>query len=463
MALERLSSEDAEILRLESTAVRGHTCKVAVVGAAEGVATPELEAIRAHVDRRLPRVPRFREKVMPTPLGIAEPMWVDDAQFDVASHVREAARDLPPDDLPLVVGHVMSERLEHERPLWAIDVAWLDDGRFAVIWRIHHCMADGMTCIKWGDELLWDSEPNPPEDEPREWHPADEPGTPQLLALAGRDRAAGAARAATGAARAVVSPAAWRGAASELVRLPGTLRRELLPGGKSEPSPLDHRLGNLRGVAFASRPLAELKKIEHAVAQKVTVNDTVLAAVAGGLRDWLSGSGSPHDLRVQIPVSMHRRDHHDEGNRDTFLNVDLPISEPDPVARLERIGAETQERKERHDADEMFAFFHSLSHVRPVFQAVERFATRPNEFALSVSNVPGPREERWFMGRPVEELYTIAEPADRHALRVSVVSSAGTMYFSLCADPEAVDGPALREIAEGVDRTIAELLARTGA
>jgi WS/DGAT C-terminal domain len=187
----------------------------------------------------------------------------------------------------------------------------------------------------------------------------------------------------------------------------------------------------------------------------------VLAAVAGGLRHWSERTGKPHDLRVQIPVSMHQRERHDEGNRDSFLNVDLPLSEADPVARLERIGAETRERKEHHDAAELYAFFHALSHVRPLFAAAERYASQPREFALSVSNVPGPREKRWFMGSRVEELYTIAEPADRHALRVSVVSSAGTMFFALCADPDAIEG--LEEIALGIDRSVEELLVRTGA
>jgi diacylglycerol O-acyltransferase len=189
MSLERLSSDDAHILRLESVCVCGHTCKVAVVEPSEDGAAPDIDAIRAHVDLRLPRVPRFRQKVEFTPLDLAGPVWVDDPEFDVREHVQVAAQDIPAADFPALVGRLMAERLDHRRPLWAIDVAWFDDGRMGIVWRIHHCMADGMTAIAWGDRLLWDSEPHPPDDEPQRWSPDSQPGSAKLLAHAARDQA----------------------------------------------------------------------------------------------------------------------------------------------------------------------------------------------------------------------------------------------------------------------------------
>ena len=120
------------------------------------------------------------------------------------------------------------------------------------------------------------------------------------------------------------------------------------------------------------------------------------------------------------------------------------------------INAETRSRKEHHDPAELYSFFHSLSHVRPLYGVVSGFASGPREFALSVSNVPGPREPVRLLGVNVGELYSVAEPADRHALRASAISLAGRMGFGFCTDPGAVPGVA--ELADGLDSSLAELL-----
>ncbi len=147
-------------------------------------------------------------------------------------------------------------------------------------------------------------------------------------------------------------------------------------------------------------------------------------------------------MRVQIPVSMHHRgeDPDELGNRDSFLFCDLPVAEPDPRKRLAAINAETLSRKQHHDADELYSFFHSLSHIRPLYRVASKLASGPREFALSVSNVPGPREPVQVLTGRVAELYSVAEPADRHALRASAVSLAGRMGFGFCTDPAAVPG-----------------------
>ena len=164
-------------------------------------------------------------------------------------------------------------------------------------------------------------------------------------------------------------------------------------------------------------------------------------------------------MRVQIPVSMHHRgeDPDELGNRDSFLFCDLPVAESDPRRRLAAINAETRSRKRHHDPDELYSFFHSLSHVRPLYRVASELAAGPREFALSVSNVPGPRDPVALLGGRVAELYSVAEPADRHALRASVVSLAGRMGFGFCTDPDAV--PGVGELAEGLDASLEELSA----
>ncbi|MGH2956339.1 MAG: WS/DGAT domain-containing protein, partial [Solirubrobacterales bacterium] len=245
-----------------------------------------------------------------------------------------------------------------------------------------------------------------------------------------------------------------------LVRLPGALRRELRPGADT---PLDRHIGSAREIAWTAFPLERLKGIGHATGEGITVNDVVLAVVAGGLRGWLEGHGSPPaNLRVQVPVCLHLRDGGGEiGNRDSFLNVDLPLAESDPLQRLRTINAETAERKLDHDADTLYDFFHALGRFRPLYRGVTRVISGPREFALSVSNVPGPRERPLVCGHEVREFCTFAEPADRHALRVAVVSLGGDLAFGLCSDPEAIGE--LDRLADALEGSVAELEAASGA
>ena len=220
------------------------------------------------------------------------------------------------------------------------------------------------------------------------------------------------------------------------MRLPSALWRELRPGRDTT---LDQHIGPAREVAWTTFPLERLKRIGHS--QGATVNDVVLAVVAGALRRWLPQAGGiAKDLKVQCPVCLHAQEEEkgELGNRDSFMNVDLPIAEPDPQERLRFINAETSERKLDHDADALYAFFHALSRFRPLYKGVTRLTAGPREFALSVSNVPGPRERAVILGHAVEQLASFAEPADRHALRISVVSLAGELAFGLCSDPDAI-------------------------
>jgi WS/DGAT/MGAT family acyltransferase len=247
---------------------------------------------------------------------------------------------------------------------------------------------------------------------------------------------------------------------TEVLHLPGAVHREL--GGRGGRSPFDRPIGSARALAFVIAPLAEMKAIGHARPHRSTVNDVLLAIVAGGVRRWLlSGRARLPRLRAQIPVSLHHRDESDDtiGNRDSFLNVDLPLAEPDPRARLDAIRAETARRKRLGDAVELYDFFHALARFRHLAGAVERAAASPHEFSLSISNVPGPGAALEVLGRPVERLCTVAEPADHHALRVSAISCAGELAIGLCTDPEAL--PGVRSLAEAVDRSLAELRAAT--
>ncbi len=408
---ERLSQDDAQILRLESPVIKGHTGKVLVIAPGSDGRALSIDRLRDQVGRRMAAFPRLSQRIEEPRLGLGRPAWVEAPEVDLDWHVAEAERadPLSDEELRRAVGDLLSERLDHTRPLWRLDALPLTGERTAIVGRIHHAMADGVSAIRLIAGMLWDTNgqqtppPSPQEEK------ADSP-----------------------------PPAADGGETRIMVRLPSALRRELRRGRDTK---LDQHIGPAREVAWTTFPLERLKRIEHGAAGHVTVNDVVLAVVAGALRRWLPGIGGiADDLRVQCPVCLHAREESEGqlGNRDSFMNLDLPISEPDPATRLRLINTETSERKVDHDADALYAFFHALGRFRPLYQGVTRLTSGPREFALSVSNVPGPRQRPVILGHPIEQFCSFAEPADRHALRLSIVSLGGELAFGLCSDPDAI-------------------------
>jgi WS/DGAT/MGAT family acyltransferase len=413
---ERLSVDDAQILRLESPVIKGHTGKVLICAPDSAGRPLSVPRLRERVTERMDAFPRLSQRVVEPRLGLGRPAWVEADGVDLDWHVFEPdhADGLSDEELRVAVGELLSERLDHTRPLWRLDILPMTGGRTAIVGRIHHAMADGVSSIKLAAGLLWDHDVKAPA--PHSTAPDSAPPKPP-------------------AAKPVAA-----GAAEEriLVRLPSALWRELRPGRDTT---LDQHIGPAREVAWSTFPLERLKRIGQSAPEGATVNDVVLAVVAGALRRWLPQAGGiAADLRVQCPVCLHAQEEEkgELGNRDSFMNVDLPIAEPDAQERLRLINTETSARKLDHDADALYAFFHALSRFRPLYKGVTRLTSGPREFALSVSNVPGPRERAVILKHAVEQFCSFAEPADRHALRISVVSLEGELAFGLCSDPGAI-------------------------
>ena len=429
---ERLSVDDAQILRLESPAVKGHTGKVLTVAPDAQANRLAVSRLRGRVAERMDNFPRLGQRVAEPRLGLGRPAWLATPDLDLEWHVAEPrhADPLSDEELRQAVGELLSERLDHTRPLWRIDALPLTGERLALVCRIHHAMADGVSAIRLISGLLWDegSSSSPPRASSSTPSKPAPPGAP---------------------------PRPEAGEARIMVRLPAALWRELRPGRDTQ---LDQHIGPSREVAWTTFPLERLKRIEHGADCPATVNDVVLAVIAGGLRRWLPQVGGiAEKLRVQCPVSLHAREEGKGqlGNRDSFMNVDLPIAEEDPTERLRLINTETRERKFDHDADALYAFFHALGRFRPLYKGVTRLTSGPREFALSVSNVPGPRERALILDHAVEQLCSLAEPADRHALRISVVSLGGELAFGLCSDPDAISN--LDALRGALADSIAEL------
>jgi len=410
-----LAPEDRAILGLESRTVAGHTCKVVQLGSALDV-----ERLRARVAERIELAPALTRRLGGTDKA---PGWVPDESFDIGSHVVRAAVEGAVDHSGLlaIVARLFEQRLDRTRPLWRIDVVDLAGGGSALVWRIHHSLADGTACVRYCRALLWDDGPAPAMT------------TAQALAAHTVDDA------------------------RRRAHLAGLLRREYARGERH--SPFDGTIGARRDVAFAAVPLTNL----HAAAKVLdgaTVNDAVLAIVAGAVGRWVRlHHGHLGTIRIRVPVSLHR-----EGdavaNNDSFFSIGVPLNEPDPVVRLREVHAETNDRKHARDAVHREELLRELSDVPPLKSLLTRLERSPRRFALSVSDVPGPPAPVSVLDAPVARLHSITEIGERHALRVSALSLAGLLCFGLCADPDLVDHLPL--IAEGIEAEAGDLLAAAG-
>jgi hypothetical protein len=346
------------------------------------------------------------------------PAWVPDAAFRLHDHVVDATSPTPltSAELNRQIADLFAQRLDRGRPLWRIDVLGpREDGSRVLVWRVHHALADGQTAVRFAAALLWDvaTGPTPP------------------ASVVGRT-----------SANAELHHRRHR------QHLAGFIEREFRR--ERGRSPFDGQIGAERAVAFATVQLDPLRRSARAVAG-ATVNDAVLACVTGGLRRWLAAGGneSLHELRVKVPVSMH--DATDTlGNRDSFFYLGLPLGEPDPARRLRIIREESVLRKTKHDAEEMDRALAALSRVSPrLRQVCDRFQMDPREFALNVSNVPGPAHPVSVVGQPVLAIHDLADIAERHALRVAAVSYGDQLNFGLCADAALIqDLPGLADAIE---------------
>jgi hypothetical protein len=423
-----LLEEDARILALETGPIRGHTLKVLVL---EDTGDPlSMEGLRRQLAERLLDGVRWRERLVSDPSAASGLAWEQDPGFDVARHVEAigAGGALDDEGLRGVIAEVMREPLARDRPLWKVQgVPRLVDGRSAVLWKVHHCLADGMTVMRAGPRLLW---------------------TEEQSATSGQPAAPPAA-----------APTTQPSAGARLARMVGyrgLLVREFRRVWGL--SPLAGDVGPERAAAWTRCDLTALRDVGGALRPHATVNDVLLAAVSGSLRGWLLTRGrSPGVMKAQVPVSMHPAGSDDRGgNQDSFLLVRLPISEPDAVARLTAIARATRRRKNRHDARAIYALRDSLSHAPAVVQRRLRHLVQgPHEYTLSVSDVPGPRGPISVLGRHVEAFYSFAEVAPHHGLRIAAVSLENGLYLGLLADPWLV--PDLGELAGGINTEL-ELL-----
>jgi WS/DGAT/MGAT family acyltransferase len=456
MSGERLSALDASFLAVESPTAPMHVGWVSSFDPPQDTQRPGFDELFDHLAGRLAVAPRYRQKLASVPLGVHEPMWVDDADFDPAAHLLHAEGD----DLDEIADAIFSTPLPRDRPLWQL---WIADGLpdgLAMIGKMHHCMVDGIAVVELG-ELLLDARPEASTAEPaaagngEPWTPAPTPSARARLTRAVADRAAESAALVYTPIRIAGSPRRLRGLPGLASRGARTLSQTLLPPapGSSLNRPGSGRRHHIR----MSRSLDDLRMLRRRFG--VTPNDVVLATCAGALRRfaWQRGE-SPQGLKVMVPADVRGALDAEGGNRISFVFIDLPCDEPDPVARLEAIHRATSQRGRDGAAEDLDAAFRALALAPgPVQRTLAHAFAHPRMSNLTISSVPGPAVPRYLYGCRLREVHCAVPLAERHALSIGVVVVAGRVCFGIYADAETLpDADALRE---DLDAAFEELLA----
>ncbi|MEA2455055.1 MAG: diacylglycerol O-acyltransferase / wax synthase [Thermoleophilaceae bacterium] len=455
--MRQLNTLDAQFLGVESPRTFSH---FSVLGIYDGELT--VEDLRRRVGERLHLLPPFRWRLVEVPLDLDLPYWVEDPDFDLGYHIREAAVPPPGDDRKVaeVVERIVERPLDRSRPLWELYLLrGLRDGRVELLTKVHHSAADGVS----GNELLTamlDPTPNGgertdlPDDHP---HGERVPGGLEMLG-----RALGALP---------------RHPLRTVARLPRVLPTLTdIPGANAFPgvARLSHGLSRLRArddegilevataraprtcfngpisprrrFAFGSISLERVKAIKNATG--TTVNDVLVALCARSLRGWLAEHCElPEDpLVAMIPVSIRPPgEERSFGNRISFMVVPIPTTERDPLRALQRAHEPLRSAKERHRALPAEYLTDASSLIPPAMLALAARTTvdvlsrtRP-PVNLVISNIPGPREALYCAGARLEAAYPVSVIVDGVGLNITVLSYQDHIDIGIVADREQVD------------------------
>lgn len=458
MSHDRLSGLDASFLHLEEGPAHMH---VGAVMLFEGE-PPEYEDVIAAIEARLHLVPRYRQRLAFVPFGQGRPRWVDDPRLNLHYHVRMTALPSPGSEEQLrnLAGRVFAQRLDRDKPLWELWVVQgVAGGRFAVVSKTHHALVDGIAGVDILS-VLFDTAPEPaalaraaPE---RRWLPRPLPSSTQLLAEALIERATIPAEVMRGVRAVFRAPR--RIASAAFGSLVGVGALAFAGVNPAPQSPYNVLIGPHRRFAWSRASLGDVKKIKDSLGG--TVNDVMLATVAGALGRHMRRRGVPTDgveLKAMVPVSVRSPDRRGAvGNQVAAMMAPLPVGCEDTITRYELIRGAMDGIKQGGQAvgaqmlTELTGFAPST-----IMNQAARVVSRQRFFNVVVTNVPGPQIPLYLMGRQLEEVFPLVPLAHNQALGVAILSYNGRINFGLSGDFDAM--PDLDALAEDCRAALAEL------
>ena len=450
--MERLSSQDAAFLHLEDEVNHMHIGSVAVFEGPPPAPALLQEMLRAH----LVGVPRYRQRVHFPPLALGRPVWVDDPHFNLDYHVRRTALPEPGGDQELrnLVGRVMSQALDRQRPLWETWVIeGLGDGRWAILSKVHHCMVDGVASAELLSKML-DSERHPDVPRTPHWRAERQPPGAELAIRALADRATmsvSTVRGVLGSPHHTVEAA--RDTAHGLLTMAGVLQ----PPPRSS---LNGPIGPNRRWDWASAELSDVKRLRARLGG--TVNDVVLTAIAGGFRELLASRGESVDrpVRTLVPVSVRSADEREAyNNRVSAIFADLPVGIADPVARLAAVREQMDHLKHSDEAvaGDVLVNLSGFAPAMLLAVALRTAAQVPQRMVQTVTtNVPGPQRPLYAAGRRLLECFPYVPLAGHVRVGVAIFSYDGRLGFGVTGDYD--QAPDIGVLCDGIERSMAELV-----
>ena len=460
---DQLTALDATFLELEQAddSALMHIGGALVFDPLPGEGTPAIAKVREHLEHRLDRLPRYRQKLgAPHTGGLSWPSWEPDPRFEIEAHVRHATLPSPGDEATFLdwISDFYSHRLDRSRPLWEIVLLdGLADGRWALVWKTHHCLVDGVGSVDIID-LLFDAQPAPRQPSAPDGarvSPSEVAGhawLPHPPEAVRQSAGAGLAAARAGAHALMHPREAWERSRAVIDLL---VRDELIAAPRSS---LNVPIGATRRLATVHVELREVQQIRSALGGKV--NDVVLCAATGGLRALLLARGEdppPQGLRAMVPVNIRRDgDHGELGNKVSTLFVELPVADADPLRRYALVRAAAENRKAGGQALAASAVTGLAELAPPVLHAgLARSLYAKRLFNITITNVPGSPRRLYALGATMLDIVPIVPLAAEHAVGIAVISYAGGMTFGLCADRATV--PDLDVLRDGIVSSLHEL------
>ena len=461
MSSDRLTGLDASFLHLEDGAAHMHVAGVMIF---EGSPPPYDDLLEA-IERRLGLVPRYRQRLAFVPFGQGRPKWVDDPHLNLRYHVRSTALPAPGSEQQLrdLAGRVFAQQLDRDKPLWEI---WLVEGlegdRFAMLSKTHHALVDGISGVDIMS-VLFDTSPDPaaPTDTGERWLPRPLPSPVELLGEALMERAtipgelARTVRSIFRGPRRVVE-----GLRDAAVGVGAMAWAGLNPAPSS---PYNKSIGPHRRYTWVRANLADIKAIKNELGG--TVNDVVLATVAGALGKHLRRRGHNTDgleLKAMVPVSVRAEVESGAlGNRVAAMMAPLPVWCQDSVARLDIVSEELKGLKSGGQAVGAQVLT-ELSGFAPatVMGQASRLMSRQRFFNVVVTNVPGPQQPLFLAGRRMIDPFPMVPLAKNQGLGIALLSYAGRINFGLVGDYDVMYD--LDDFADDVQESLAELAAEAG-